>query len=134
MPLIYDEKYVNILYIPERKTLKVIWKGEVSSPNYHDTFDFVMDFLSTNNVENYLTDSTNQGLISPKDRQWFQDTVVPHAVKHGMKRAAIVVGKDVFKKYYFETIKKTTVQFGMEMRYFPTVNEAEAWIEEDMGL
>ncbi len=129
MKTIIDASYVSVTFDEELKLFKVIWLGNCSSEEYRDTYQKLLDFAKTNPAENFFSDITNQKIISPIDRKWFEEEVMPQAIKLNLKRAAIVFGGGVFKRYYFNNILAKTNKFQLPFKAFSTLEEAVEWFK-----
>jgi len=68
-------------------------------------------------VDGMLSDITNQGIIAPDNRKWFEKEMMPLAVEAGLKRGAIVTSGNAFKLYYINT------------KLFNNQKDAYTWLE-----
>lgn len=129
--VILDEPYAMLSYEPEIKTGKIIWKGKLTSEQYRGTIMKLINYSKETggSVEGYLSDIRNQSVISPEDRKWFEMEAVPAGRDLGLKRGGVIFDGNIFKKYYLNLILKTTNKFGIDLKFFSTVEDAEAWFK-----
>ena len=127
MKTIIDNAYVGVTFEEELKLIKVIWRGNCTSEEYRETYEKVLEFARFNPGDNFFADITLQKVISPIDRKWFEEEVMPKAIKLKLKRAGIVIGGSVFKKYYFNNILAKTNKYGLPFKAFSTFEDAEKW-------
>lgn len=130
METIFNEHNATVAYEKDLNAIRVIWKTQNTSAEYRKTLTAALDGIKKYKAAHYLGDVNKQGVVSPNDRKWFQDNIIPEAVKNGLKRAAMVLPEDIFKKYYLNQVKNTTDTLKLDMRYFPSMKQAEDWLEE----
>lgn len=104
--VIMDNEYAEAIYNSAKKLAQVTWKETriVPSEEYKKIFWAVLDFVEDKDFHYFISDSRKEGIESPDDRKWFQNTIVPEAAKKGLKKGAIIIKKDPFKKYYMNAI------------------------------
>lgn len=129
MKTIHDAKYANVIYDEELKLIKVVWLGSSTSEEYRLIYEKVLAFAKSNPTDNFFSDITLQKVVSPIDRKWFEEFVIPQAITMNLKRAGIVIGAGVFKKYYFNNILSKTNRFALPFKAFSTFEEAVAWFK-----
>lgn len=121
--------YVHVIYEEELKMIKVQWIDKNTSEEYRETITKSLEYAKTHNVENYLSDIREQKVVSPEDRKWFTDEILPKAVEQGLKKAVVIFDGNVFKKYYLNTILKATNKFKLAFKFVNTEEEARAFIK-----
>jgi hypothetical protein len=130
METILENDFVNVYYIPDLKILELVWKRKVSSEEYRSVFPFIVKYAEDNrNVVNYLADIRLQGIVSPDDRKWFQEIIVPMAFNAGVIRGAVVFSGNVFAKYYLNNISGTTKNIGIPLKFFGSKEDAINWFK-----
>jgi hypothetical protein len=80
-------------------------------------------------VDGMLSDITNQGVISPDNRKWFEKEMMPQAVEAGLKRGAIVTSGNAFKLYYINLILSAVNKFPIATKLFNNQKDALTWLE-----
>ncbi len=128
---VLNESYAQVTYRSDYKLVNVVWSGNLSTQQYQATYIAILDYQLQNlyEVENFLTDVRNQGIISPDNRKWFESVVLPRAVNQGLKRAAVIFSGNVFKKYYLNLILQTTNKFGLPFKFFDNEETALDWFK-----
>jgi hypothetical protein len=127
--LIFEGKCVKVFYDSSLHLGKVIWNGNPSIEEYKQPYEFMLDFAKTNQVDNFLADTINQGVVSPEARKWFETSVFPRAVALGLKRGAVVSSANAFKKYYLNAILSAINKFGVPVKIFSDTESAVGWFK-----
>jgi hypothetical protein len=131
--LIFDKDYAKLEFDKEKNVLELTWKRWVKSHEYREAFTISRDFIVKNGVSNWISDIRNQGVIAPGDSQWLTKEVLPHVIKAGLNKIAVIMDKDIFKKYYVNNIERAESFGGLTMHYFDSMEHAEEWLEEDVA-
>ncbi|ALO16924.1 hypothetical protein [Salinivirga cyanobacteriivorans] len=129
MNIIEDNEYAEVSYDPDLKLGKIIWKKKTPTEEYRHAFTTLLEFSKTHDVDNFLSDIRNQGVVAPENRKWFESEMLPKAIKAGLKRAGSVFDGNVFKKYYMNMIIKVSNKFGMPLKLFNSEAEAIEWFK-----
>ncbi len=129
MRTIKKTDYVDLSYDEELKIVNVVWLGPCGSDGYRDTWEKAIEFGRSNTTTFLFSNITNQKIVSPIDRKWFEEEILPEGLKIGIKRAGIVFGGGVFKRYYFNNILAKTDKFKLPFKAFSTREEAVAWFK-----
>jgi hypothetical protein len=127
--ILENTDYAEISYDPVLKLGKIIWKRKTQTEEYRKAFTTLLEFSKNNEVDNFLSDIRNQGVVSPENRKWFEKEMLPKAIKSGLKRAGSVFDGNVFKKYYMNLLIKVSNKFGMPLKLFNTEEEALEWFK-----
>lgn len=119
--------YVRVTYDSERCLGKVIWMGNPKQEEYKEPFEVVLDWAKKGNkVTRFLSDTRNQGVVSPDNRKWFENKMIPAAMKAGLKRSAAITAGNAFKRYYLNMILSAFNKFDMP---FKVCSDEESAIE-----
>ena len=93
MKEIFKTNYINIVFDEKYKVVFTIWLDSIfTSEQYRDVWERTLDFGNKNDVNYFLSDIINQKVVLPNDRKWFEDDVIPRAIKTGIKKGAIILG------------------------------------------
>ena len=126
--IILDTDFVKITYDTEAKLLIQRWKRIVTSEEYRKAFQVSLEAVSKYNIPLFLSDTSKEGVISPEDRKWLEEVIIPKAVKNGLKYSATIMDKDLYKKYYLSKIKNASEESGMRFRIFDNYDEGLKWL------
>ncbi len=126
--IILDTDFVKITYDTEAKILIQRWKRIVTSEEYRKAFQASLDAVSKYNIPLFLSDTSKEGVISPEDRKWLEEVIIPQAVKNGLKYSATIMDKDLYKKYYLSKLKNASEESGMRFRIFDDYDEGLKWL------
>jgi len=130
MEILLENEFVKLTHEKEHKLLTITWTDKkVSLEEYQRPFYMALEFLSKNQVDNYISDVRNSGIIPPDYRKWLQEIAMPEAAKAGMKRVVAVANVNVFKQYYINHVFQSAKKFGMPFKMFGTVDEAKKWFK-----
>jgi hypothetical protein len=127
-PKIFEASYAEVTYYPEHRLLVLVWTGSPSREEYKLPFLKMIDFGRKNPVDTMLSDISNQGVVSPDSRKWFEKEMMPQAVEAGLQRAAIVTNGNAFKLYYINLILGAVHKFPITTKLFNKRHEALAWL------
>ena len=75
-----------------------------------------------------MSDITNQGIVGPDDRKWFEEVAVPGAVKSGVIKVGIIFDGNVFKQYYINNIMLRFKKMTVPMKFFRSMDAAVEWL------
>lgn len=109
------------------RLMRIEWKQEITSEQYRVVFNTALEFGRNNRVEYFLSDIRNQGVVIPTDRKWFEEVVIPHAVKLGLLTAAIIFSGNVYQKFYLNHIYAKIRKYNLPLKFFTSDSEAEEW-------
>ena len=129
MKALFNSEYASISFNAEVKTLELIWKKPTTHGVYQEVFRKSLELLKTHKATSFISDIRNEGIIGPQGSKWLQEEIIPDAVKHGLKKIAIIMNTDVFKKFYINNITNTASNQQIQMNYFDSMADAYAWLK-----
>ena len=124
----FETDFATVSYNKESKLVILVWKKNSDSENYRYVFNKTLEFAAENKMAYFVSDITKQKLMSPTDRKWFENTILPQAVELGLKKAAAVYDGNAFKKYYLTNIMNKVKSFSIPFKFFSSVDEAINWL------
>lgn len=127
--VLLDTDYAEISHDAELNLGKVVWKRKTSIEEYQHAFITLLEYSKSNKTDNFLSDIRNQSVVSPENRKWFEQEMLPRAIDAGLKRAGVIFDGNVFKKYYINMIIKVSNKFGLPLKVFNTEQEAIEWFK-----
>lgn len=127
--IVFDAPYATVTYFSEKRSMILIWNGSPDTDEYKKPFLAMIDFGSKFPVDGMLSDISNQGVINPDNRKWFEKEMMPLAVAAGLKRGAIVTNGNAFKLYYINLILSTVSKFPIQTKLFNKRQEAISWLD-----
>jgi len=104
------------------------WKRSISSREYHEVFESVLQTLRTYNTPAWIADLRSQGAVNEVDQKWFMSTVLPQAVMCGLKRIGTIGFLDPIREDYYKKMQVKTHEMGIELQVFSTMEDAKAWM------
>jgi len=126
-----DTDYAEISHDPELSLGKILWKRKTSLEEYQYAFITLVEYAKTNETQNFISDIRDQSVVSPENRTWFEQELLPQAIETGLKSAAVIFDGNVFKKYYMNMIIKATNKFGLPLKLFRLDEGAIDWLRLD---
>ncbi len=125
-----DNEFAEVSYETALRLGKIIWKKKPTFEAYQKAFLTLIDYSKEKQkVESVMTDTRNQGVVSPENRKWLVGECLPVAVKLGLKQIAVIFDGGVFKQYYLNMILKVINKYGAPMKLFKNEEEALNWIK-----
>ena len=131
---VFNAPFARATYDSERKCITLIWNGSPSKEEYKQPFLAMIAFGRKNPVDSMLSDISQQGIISPDNRKWFEKEMMPQAVDAGLKRAAIVTSGNAFKLYYINLILSAVNKFPIVTKLFNKQQDAYDWLYSLEGV
>ncbi|MEL6534377.1 MAG: hypothetical protein AAFQ98_03140 [Bacteroidota bacterium] len=132
MQIIRDDEYAEVAYCPDTKCVQVRWSsGETSGQR--EVFDQILQLIQERPTFTYIADIRDQGVVSNVSRRWMETELLPVAIQSGLKKVAVVVEEDLFKKFFREpqtASQLTQSPQYLEFRYMYSLEEAQAWASE----
>jgi len=131
MEIVFESEFAKISYEEDLRLLTIIWTNKKPTfEDYQKPFHEALQFMGHKQVDNYISDIRNQGVISPNYRKWLQEVAIPDAAKKGLKRIVGVTEINIFKKYYINNVFNSAKKFGMPFKFFETPEEAKKWFKQ----
>ena len=126
---IFKTPYATVTYHEDKRMLVLIWHGNPSKDEYKKPFLAMLEHGKKTKVDSMLSDVSQQGVINPENRKWFEKDMMPAAIAAGLKRAAIVTSGNAFKMYYINLILSAVNKFGIATKVFNNQKDAFAWLD-----
>ena len=131
MILLLEKEYAKV-YVEEEKDMATVqWtkKTMLTFEEYQSVYNATLVYHKDHPTKYFIADLRDQAVMPPNYRKWFQDYVLPTAVKDGLKKAAVIFDGNVFKKYYLNHIMDTGKKFGLPIVFVSSREEAEKWFK-----
>jgi signal transduction histidine kinase len=126
----HESEAAQLYYDGLLKVTVIIWKRNVSSREYRDTFNVVLDSLKVYKTPGWISDVRNQGVVSDEDQKWLLRTLAPEALKSGLKQIAIIGITEEIRKKYLERITRATSTYSVGLGLFDNMEDALQWMKE----
>ncbi|UII22454.1 STAS/SEC14 domain-containing protein [Fulvivirga ligni] len=124
---IRNDDYSTISYEADLNAVHVVWKKIPTEGMYREIFTGALNAIIDNKANKWISDIRKQGVVGPSNAKWLREEILPKAIQAGLNKIAIVVEKDVFKKFYIDNVK-TIMSATAEMQYFDSEDEARKWL------
>ncbi|MDA3954326.1 MAG: hypothetical protein PF485_11830 [Bacteroidales bacterium] len=129
--VVLETNFALVTYNPVIKLAKIEWKAKASTEEYQSAFIALLEYADKYPIHYFLSDITKQSVVSPENRKWFENIMVPMAMGKGLKKAGALFDGNVFKKYYVNLIIQTTKKLGLPLKVFNSEEEAIKWFLKD---
>lgn len=126
---VFNAPYATVTYNTEKRFMLLVWNGSPNTEEYKQPFLTMISYGKQYPVDSMLSDISNQGIINPENRKWFEKEMMPQAVSAGLKRAAIVTSGNAFKLYYINLILSAVNKFPIVTKLFNKREEAITWLD-----
>lgn len=127
--ILFDNNVAEFIYEPENSLLSLRWKKYANSIEYRDIFTKSLGFIIQFKITKFLADICLEGTVNPDDRKWLETEIIPKTIEAGLKFNAIILNKDIFKKYYLSHIKDSSTKTGiLEIKHFEDYEQGYKWI------
>ncbi|MGE0772036.1 MAG: ATP-binding protein [Cyclobacteriaceae bacterium] len=107
----------------------IIWKKNVTSAEYRNAFERVLQTLRKYNTTGWIADLRNQGRVGREDQSWFLSNILKSAADNGLKRIAAIGFDDPIRKDYYERMIATTKEYGIVLQVFYDMPSALNWMK-----
>lgn len=128
--IFFESMSAQIYYDADINNTVIVWKKNITGSEYRKAFQTVLYTLKTYRTPGWIADLRLQGVVPDEEQYWFLSTVIPEAVRFGLKRIAAVGFTDPIRKSYYERMIAKTKSEGIELRVFETMEEAVKWMAE----
>jgi len=125
----YESESAKIYYDADINNTVIVWKKNITSIEYRRAFQAVLYTLKTYNTPGWIADLRFQGVVDDAEQFWFMSTVIPEAVRCGLKRIAAVGFHDPIRKSYYDRMIERTSEAGVTLRVFDSLEPAVSWME-----
>lgn len=121
----FDEEYASVYYLQEQEIIQVVWHRQPSEEEYRKTFYSAIAYVEKGNIfSRFMSDTRNQGVMSPAYRKWFEHEILPKAVEIGMKRAAVIIDANPFRRYYMNLLLSAVNKFSIPLKLVGSEEQA----------
>ena len=132
--IILETPKVLVAWDNDCRCVVISWKGPfVSGDEYRSILMRVLDLLEEKRASRLLSDSRNMPVMSPDDQKWLQDVWMPRSIKVGLRYSAVVAPKSALTKSTLRHIIDDSGDVPRQRAFFPTVEEAKAWLKSIPG-
>ncbi len=125
----FENDAAQLYYDANINNTVIIWKRNITSAEYRNVFEVLLQTIKTYNTPGWIADLRSQGTVTPSDQQWFIDTVLKVAHQNGLRRVGTVGFTDPIRKDYYERMKSISAKLEIELQTFQSLEAAIAWMK-----
>lgn len=128
--LIDHQAHCRIEYLPELQCVLQTWQGFAGSEKFRQSIQKTVEYFQTHpDVQAIISDTLQQGPVSPKDAEWVATVATPLLAQHGLRRMAFIVPENILTKMAEQHFARQT-QGDLQIQWFTDVASAKAWIKQ----
>ena len=127
--IFFEGEAAQIYYDANLNNTVITWKKNITDVEYRSAFQTVLHTLKTYHTPGWIADLRLQGIVPDAEQLWFLSTVLPEAVRCGLKRIAAIGFLDPIRKNYYDRMITRTSEHGITMRVFESLEDAIHWME-----
>lgn len=127
--IFFDSEAAQIYYDANLNNTVISWKRNITGIEYRRAFQTILHTLKTYHTPGWIADLRLQGVVHNEEQLWFLSTVLPEAVRCGLKRIAAIGFHESIRKDYYDRMIIKTAEHGITMKVFESLEEAIHWME-----
>jgi hypothetical protein len=120
----------SVRWDQEAEVVLVEWEGWANSAEFAELLDAEVRALQRHHGSRLLADCRRQKVIKPEDQALADKVWLPRALAAGLKRFAVVVPTSVLAEMNIRDALGRIPDTAMQVAYFATIEEAQAWLSE----
>ena len=125
MEILESSRFLDIIYIGEKKCLVQKCKNFCSTEEFRAAQQKTVHFFVEKGCKNFISDSTNAGLLKKEDTDWVAEVITPQLVKAGMMQLNMVLPTSAFTKITLMNLEKAEVSAqNTRIEYFASLDSA----------
>lgn len=125
MEVLLKERYVTVTYNEEKKCLIQTWNSFCSSDEFRAAQKKTVELFVKKGCKNFITDTTNAGLLKKEDTDWVAQFITPLLIKAGMSNLNMVLPSSAFTKMTVMNLEKAEKDTNQSApKYFPNLAKA----------
>lgn len=128
--IFFENDAAQLYFDADINTTVIVWKRKISSTEYRNVFETMLQTLKTYSTPGWIADLREQGTVKEQDQIWFVSTVIPDAVQNGLKRLITIGFKDPIRKDYFNRMKEIANKYNLELFVFENLEQAREKVKE----
>jgi two-component sensor histidine kinase len=130
--IVFESDFGSIFYNARTNCAGIIWKKQVTSEQYRTLFAKCLEMVRLYHTPYWISDLSKQGTISPDDQKWMVTTIMPEAIRQGLRKIANVYFEGQNNDDYRKRIRETSNKLGVGIEFFTDRKKAEDWIDDSI--
>jgi hypothetical protein len=130
MKILHETDNALLQYNEDTNAIELIWKKFQDEVTYRMMFTKGIEYLKEQKATGWLSDIRKEGVVGPIQSKWLQEEIIPKAISYGLKKIAVVMDSDVFKRVYVKSIEKAVHEASDNMHYFYSIEDANQWLRK----
>lgn len=104
------------------------WQGRTTSAEFREVLEAGLNALIEQGGSRWLSDCRNTRAVRQADQDWIHRDWFPRALAAGLRRMAVVSPATVAAQMNYSEIMGRVSGSSLDVDFFPTVEEATAWL------
>ena len=126
----FEKHYVKVFYNIKFLGVEIKWEGYANDNEYKEALNEAFKIISAKKCTRWLSDMTNGKAVSNEANQWVKTIFIPKVIHQGVKKAAFIMAKDIFRKMSANSLKTVIDSHNVELQYFDNRIAAENWLKK----
>lgn len=128
-PTHFENEFIRMKYLPEKNYVEEIWKDFGEDDRIIIAKNKCLEMFKTIKTPYYLTDVRDFKGASPETQRWVRDVWLPELYNVGVRKVALLVGKDIFANFSVNTVINGDYADKIDMQKFAAIEEAEKFLK-----
>jgi signal transduction histidine kinase len=125
----YDNDAVQLYYDGNLNIIVVSWKREITTEEYHQAFECLLNSLNKYQSPGIVADIRKQGVLAEQDQIWFTKNILPHLIGGSCRKIAVIGLDAPERSSYFNKVLALSRLVRFDLKVFPSVEASLSWIE-----
>ncbi|UII31434.1 STAS/SEC14 domain-containing protein [Fulvivirga ulvae] len=126
---VLSKRAYNIQYDPAQNWVNMKWEGYISSAEFREGTELMLNLLIKNNANKVLADIEHMLLIDKEDQEWLISYFLPRAIRFGFRAIALLKPISTFNSNVIESISSHINQ-EISIKVFNNIEKARDWLIE----
>ncbi len=128
--ILLDEYYAISYYFIDTKFAYIYWRRPPSFVQYKNAFECFFTLPEEQKIDYFVSNIVNQGITSLEKSNWYREVALPNGIKKGLKKAAVIMDDNPFRKFYISIAIKLTKSAGLPFKSFSDLQTAVDWLND----
>ncbi len=129
----YTSDFGSIYYNASTNTVGIFWEKQVTTESYRHLFSKCREMVQLYNTSTIISDMRKQGSVLDEDQMWMVNTVLRNSNRNGLRNVCGIYDPIQHNKEYRNKIEAIGKEEGINIQFFTSKREAEAWIEKNVS-
>lgn len=127
--ILRDDEHALVVADLDKALFRLTWKGYVPGHIFRRILIQAVMQVQQHRLRYWLSDSRSLGAILREEELWIKEEMMPHLLRMGVERLAIIMSQDFFTRMSTDRLVdegRSNASFPVQM--FDSAANAEAWL------